>query len=351
MLTLAAACSLLDRFRAGVGDAADVIASPLILVDAGSPGDPRELDVPPTLPAVVVAVSATAAPPLPARGPDVALTTVSGPGAPWVRVPDLGDEVEHLRRRVAAAPGAAVALVGVLRTGRGRPVEDGLLVESLAYSMLQGGPEFARWRSGRAAAVSRAEPQAAVVVERDGDRLEITLNRPHVHNAYNRAMRDQLCEALAVASADPRCQVVLRGAGPSFCSGGDLDEFGTAPDPVSAHLVRTGRSPARLIAALSGRTRVVLHGSCAGSGLELPAFAGTVEARPGTRMWLPELGMGLIPGAGGTVSVARRIGAARTAWMVLSGRPVDEATALGWGLVDRISGEGEGRGGDDVVDG
>jgi enoyl-CoA hydratase/carnithine racemase len=79
----------------------------------------------------------------------------------------------------------------------------------------------------------------------------------------------------------------------------------------------------------------VLHGACAGSGIELPAFAGSVAARPGTRIWLPELAMGLIPGAGGTVSLPRRIGRGRTAWMALSGRPVDVPTALEWGLVDR----------------
>jgi enoyl-CoA hydratase/carnithine racemase len=347
LLSIAAAGELLDGFAKGWVDAAEVMAAPLLLVDAASNGDPGQLEVPDHLPAVVAAVCPAGAPALSRRGPDVALTGVADPPRPWVSQSSLDRAVGDLAARVASAPGAALALVAALRAGRVRSVEaghrleSGLLLESLAYSMLQAGPEFALWRSTRPPSSVRPDDSPAILVRRAGSRMEITLNRPQVHNAYNRRMRDELCEALSAALSDPDCTVHLSGAGPSFCSGGDLDEFGTAPDPVTAHVVRTGRSPARLLAALSSRTEVVLHGSCAGSGLELPAFAGTIRARPGTSMWLPELAMGLIPGAGGTVSVARRIGARRTAWMALSGRPVDATTALRWGLVDEVLGERE----------
>jgi len=70
--------------------------------------------------------------------------------------------------------------------------------------------------------------------------------------------------------------------------------------------------------------------------MELPAFAATVLADPGTTFRLPELAMGLIPGAGGTASLPRRIGRHRTAWMGLTGLPIDAATALEWGLVDGL---------------
>ena len=73
-----------------------------------------------------------------------------------------------------------------------------------------------------------------------------------------------------------------------------------------------------------------------GSGLEMAAFCGWVEAHEDSIFGLPELGLGLIPGAGGTVSVTRRIGRWRTAYLVLSGRTIDAATALAWGLVDAI---------------
>ena len=73
-----------------------------------------------------------------------------------------------------------------------------------------------------------------------------------------------------------------------------------------------------------------------GSGLEMAAFCGWVDAQEDSVFGLPELSLGLIPGAGGTVSVTRRIGRWRTAYLVLSGRTLGAETALAWGLVDAI---------------
>jgi enoyl-CoA hydratase/carnithine racemase len=79
-----------------------------------------------------------------------------------------------------------------------------------------------------------------------------------------------------------------------------------------------------------------VHGACAGAGVELPAFAAKVSARADAWFMLPELSMGLVPGAGGTASLPRRIGRRRTAWLALSGERIDARTALEWGLVDEI---------------
>jgi enoyl-CoA hydratase/carnithine racemase len=149
-------------------------------------------------------------------------------------------------------------------------------------------------------------------------------------------MRDALTEALALAVLDEECTVRIDALGPDFCAGGDLDEFGSRPDPAIAHLTRLTRSPARLMHALSERTVVRVHGACLGAGIELPAFAGTVIASPDARFGLPEVGLGLIPGAGGTVSLPRRIGRRRTAQLALSGRPISAEQALAWELVDEI---------------
>jgi enoyl-CoA hydratase/carnithine racemase len=105
---------------------------------------------------------------------------------------------------------------------------------------------------------------------------------------------------------------------------------------VTAHAVRLRQSVGRAIEAVRERVVVHLHGACAGSGIELPAFAGHVIAAPDVRISLPELALGLIPGAGGTVSLPRRIGRHRTARLALTGEPVDAATALSWGLVDEL---------------
>jgi enoyl-CoA hydratase/carnithine racemase len=176
-----------------------------------------------------------------------------------------------------------------------------------------------------------------VLVERTDDELRITLNRPERRNAYGRELRDALVAALELAEWDDSIRRVhLDGAGPSFCSGGDLDEFGTTPDPVTAHLVRTRGGAALPLHRLTDRVEVRLHGACVGAGIELPAYASRVVAASDTRMRLPEVAMGLVPGAGGTVSIPRRIGRWRTFYLSLSGEYLDAATALAWGLVDEV---------------
>jgi hypothetical protein len=249
----------------------------------------------------------------------------------------VADERERAAvvRTVAAAPLAARVLVQVLRTTEALPVEDALVVESLAYSALLAGPEFAAWLARRGPADRPPVGDDPVGLARDGDVLTITLQRPDRHNAYAAAVRDALVDALEVGLADPDLRVRLRGAGRSFCSGGDLDEFGTTPDVVTAHAIRTARSAGLRLHRQRERATVEVHGACVGAGVELAAFAGTVETYGWAYFQLPELRMGLIPGAGGTVSLPRRIGRHRTAWLALTGRRLDVATALDWGLVDR----------------
>ncbi|HKY68811.1 MAG TPA: enoyl-CoA hydratase/isomerase family protein, partial [Acidimicrobiales bacterium] len=211
-----------------------------------------------------------------------------------------------------------------------------------AYSTLQAGPEHRDWLAARGPARRRrGDDGPRVSVRRDDDVLRITLTRPAVRNAYDAAMRDALLDAVAVAQADPTVQVVLDGRGPVFCSGGDLDEFGTLADPASAHLVRIGHSVGHALHLVAGRLTAAVHGSCVGSGVELAAFAGRVEATPDTTFRLPEVAMGLVPGAGGTVSVSRRIGRHRTAWLALTGEAVDATTARAWGLVDEVAAPGD----------
>jgi len=165
----------------------------------------------------------------------------------------------------------------------------------------------------------------------------ITLDRPEVRNAYGTRMRDELVEALELVDLDPSIdRAVVRGNGPAFCSGGDLDEFGTAPAPVSAHLVRTSRNAGIVLTRVADRVEFHVHGPCVGAGVELPAFASRVIATPDATFRLPEIAMGLVPGAGGTSSIPRRIGRHRTAVMALLGTPIDATTALLWGLIDGI---------------
>lgn len=340
LLDLAAAVPLLDLAAGGAVEVLGALADdPVLVVDLDGPGDPGGLQVPLLLPAVVVGVSQDPRP-VGRGGPDVMLCGRAGPPAPWVAAADLDEELAALQGAVGDRPIASVTFAHVLRSAP-ESIPAGLALESLAYSTLQEGPEFRAWlagrRPGRAAPAASAASPDPVEAQREGGRLALTFNRPEVHNAYNAATRDALCAALAVAAGDDSVEEIhLYGAGPSFCSGGDLSEFGSRQDPATAHLIRTGRSAARLLAEMSARVTAHLHGACIGAGIELPAFVGRVEADPDTRIHLPEIALGLIPGAGGTVSLPRRIGRQRTAWLGLTGRRIDAGTALAWGLVDAV---------------
>jgi enoyl-CoA hydratase/carnithine racemase len=256
-----------------------------------------------------------------------------------IRAEDPRSAAEALRERAAANPGAATILAALLRATGSLEVAHALEVESLAYSTLLAGPEFARWLRARPESMPPPDVADPVLVSRDGDELTITLNRPERRNAYGRQMRDALVEGLRLPGYDPGItRVVLDGAGPAFCAGGDLAEFGTAPDPVTAHLVRTRAGAALPLHRIAESVEVRVHGWCVGAGMELPAFAGRVVAAPDSRFRLPELSMGLIPGAGGTVGIPRRIGRWRTLYLALTGHDIDAATALDWGLVDEVVG-------------
>ncbi|WP_407662400.1 enoyl-CoA hydratase/isomerase family protein [Mycolicibacterium palauense] len=258
-----------------------------------------------------------------------------------VVVPSVADALAALGERVGTSPMAALVCDDVLRAvDTDAPSFTGIVTESLAYSTLQSGPEFGRWLAARGPAAVPHNP-APVVSRRDGDVLHVRFNSPRRHNAFSTPARAELLAALSVAQLDGSVSgVVLGGNGPSFCSGGDLDEFGSFSDPAAAHLARTRHSPALVLDALSVRLgrglRAQVHGQVLGSGLEMASFCGHVRAAPGTTFGLPELALGLIPGAGGTVSVTRRIGRWRTAYLVLSGRTLGPETALEWGLVDEI---------------
>lgn len=256
-----------------------------------------------------------------------------------VRV-DTAADAEELIAGIRRAPIAASVFVRLLRACEGLDLESALFAESLAYSTLQSGPEYQRWLAANRAPVPVRPGDAgpAVVMTRAGDALMLELNRPSNRNGMTVEMRDALCEALALAAHDASIARVHIGArGKCFSTGGDLTEFGSAPDPATAHVVRTLALPGRALAACAPRCEVTVHGACIGSGIEFPAFAARLVARGNAWFQLPELKYGLIPGAGGCVSIPRRIGRQRSAWLVLSGARIDARTALAWGLVDALT--------------
>jgi enoyl-CoA hydratase/carnithine racemase len=256
-----------------------------------------------------------------------------------VALPDPVAAACALRIAATSRPQASVVLAQVLRATARLAVPAALNVESLAYSALLGGTEFQRWLASRTRRQAQPTgPEPAVIASRNDAAMHMTLNRPARRNAYSRELRDALVEALMVPALDETItSVIITGAGPSFCSGGDLDEFGMTPDPVTAHFVRTSAGAAGLLHRIASRTEVRVHGASVGAGVELAAFASRVVADPGATFRLPEVGMGLIPGAGGTVSIPRRIGRWRTLYLALSGAVLDAQTATHWNLADEIA--------------
>lgn len=259
--------------------------------------------------------------------------------APWVGVTpaQVDGVVEMLQTAVAQQPLAATVVAQVLRMSRLVAFDEALMVESLAYSMLLGSAPFQAWRAATPVRERADDDGPRVLVEDADGALALRLNRPAARNAFDARMRDELCEALAFAAEHPDAPpVVLSGEGPAFSAGGDLDEFGRADDPGVAHLVRNLRSPARQVRQLGERLTVRVHGACVGAGIEVPAAAARVVAREDAFFRLPEVSMGLIPGAGGTATIPRRIGRHRACFMAISGADIGVQTALSWRLIDGI---------------
>ncbi len=255
-----------------------------------------------------------------------------------VIVPDRR-ALDPIIANIGRTPIAAMTLVQVLRATEKLDLMAALTVESLAYGTLQGGTENRAWLATRGPIhPPPADQDPAVLLDRQADHLTIHLNRPAAFNALNMAMRDALAEGLTLAALDDTIrQVHLHGTGRCFSVGGALEEFGTAPDQATAHAVRCATGPAFLLAPLAARATAHVHGACIGAGAELAGLCGRVVARPNAFFQLPEIRFGLLPGSGGTVGIARRIGRHRTAYLALSGRRIGARRALQWGLVDAIT--------------
>ncbi len=255
-----------------------------------------------------------------------------------VRVDDPST-LERVHQKIHANPQASAVLVQVLRAQATLEVTGALALESLGYATLQAGSEFRTWltTSGRRYTARPESEQEPLLVRRSGSSLHLTLASTHNRNALSRAMRDALSAAFKLVLMDEDIHAVLVDAeGPCFSAGGDLSEFGSMQDQAMAHAIRMQRMPAQYLAACADRCEFRVHGAAIGAGIELSAFAGRLVATSDTLFRLPEVGMGLIPGAGGCVSVPRRIGRQKTALMAILGEDVDAPTALAWGLIDAI---------------
>jgi 3-hydroxyacyl-CoA dehydrogenase len=167
-----------------------------------------------------------------------------------------------------------------------------------------------------------------------GDVLQITIDNPPV-NALGVAVRRGLLQAVEAADADPAVRALLLvGEGANFIAGADIREFGQTPQPPSLPEV------CKRIEDCAKPVIAALRGAALGGGLEIALAAHYRVALADARLGLPEVQLGLMPGAGGTVRAPRLVGAQAALDLMLSGRHVKAGEALKLGLVDRLA-EGE----------
>jgi enoyl-CoA hydratase/carnithine racemase len=173
----------------------------------------------------------------------------------------------------------------------------------------------------------------ATVLTRDERIVTLTLDRPEVLNAYDRQMRDEIFAVLEWLHGDREVAVlVVRGNGRAFSTGGDLREFGTAPSPARAREVRQVRDVWRLWSTLPCVAIAAVQGHAAGGGLEMALLCDMIVCATDARFSLPETGLGLVPGVGGTQTLPRAIGLGRAAAMLLAGQSLSGREAVQAGL-------------------
>lgn len=171
----------------------------------------------------------------------------------------------------------------------------------------------------------------------DGRVAIVTLSRAQAMNAINDPIREGIVRACAEAARDPGVgALLLRAEGDrAFCVGADIKEK-SGFDPVADRRLPPARDYAAALAALPKPVIVAIHGFCLGGGLEIALACDIRIASADARFALPEIDLGLIPGAGGTQRLPRLIGAARALDMMMTGERITAEAALGYGLITRL---------------
>ncbi len=177
-----------------------------------------------------------------------------------------------------------------------------------------------------------------IIYEKQNGKGYITLNRPLVLNVYNVSMRDELYEALSAVKEDPDVRVIiLKAAGDrAFCAGADLKEFLTAPPPVKARQIRFERDVWGLFLSIDKPIIAALHGYVLGSGIEMAMCCDIRIASEDAQFGVPEMGLGIIPAAGGSQTIPRVIGRGQALEMLFTGRWVKAPEALKMKMVNRV---------------
>jgi enoyl-CoA hydratase/carnithine racemase len=176
-------------------------------------------------------------------------------------------------------------------------------------------------------------------IEHRGTALVLTLDRPDRHNALSRALIEALGQAARHAANDPNVRaIVLTGAGEkAFCAGADLKERQALSKDQVREIVRLYRSEFGALDRSPKPVIAAINGVALGGGLELALMCDLRVASAHATLALPETGLAIIPGAGGTQKLPRIVGEARAKELILLNRKLSADEALEWGLVNRVA--------------
>ena len=177
-----------------------------------------------------------------------------------------------------------------------------------------------------------------IIYEKKDGIAYVTLNRPEALNAVNIRMRDELYEVLPAIDDDPEVRVgILKGAGErGFSAGADITEFGTVPSQAIGRQVRWERDLWGQFLGVSKPLIVAIHGFALGAGVEMSMCCDIRIASEEARFGLPEVGIGMVPTAGGSQTMPRLVPPGMAAAPVLTGEIMDAAEALRTGLIHRV---------------
>ncbi|MBE0479949.1 MAG: enoyl-CoA hydratase/isomerase family protein [Dehalococcoidia bacterium] len=178
--------------------------------------------------------------------------------------------------------------------------------------------------------------ETLIYEKRDGIAY-ITLNRPAALNAVNTRMRDELYEVLPAIDDDPEVGVgIVKGAGErAFSAGADISEFGTVPSPVIGRSIRWERDLWGRFLGISKPLIAAIHGFALGAGIEMAMCCDIRIASEDARVGLPEVGIGMIPTAGGSQTMPRVIPQGLAAHYIMTGEILNAQEALRAGLLNR----------------
>ncbi len=171
----------------------------------------------------------------------------------------------------------------------------------------------------------------------------ITLDRPERRNAMDRQLVRELGDAVDLVEGDEGVRVaIITGEGRAFCAGADIKERAEHPDEMEVQRSSRVLSPLfRRLERLGKLFIAAVNGPAFGGGCELALACDLRVAAAGATFALPEVRLGILPGAGGTQRLPRLVGAARALEMMLMARTITADEALDWGLVNRVVPPGE----------